>query len=88
MAEEKRMHGGCHVYQLRVLPDFLSRRQVRQSDEGGGGAAEQPAKLNTRDSELRGGDRLSTLFAHESGHDFDPGGRGAVPAHKDRLYGN
>ena len=33
-------------------------------------------------------DRLSTLFAHESGHDFDPGGRGAVPAHKDRLYGN
>ena len=60
------MHGGCHVYQLRVLPDFLSRRQVRQSDEGGGGAAEQPAKLNTRDSELRGGDRLSTLFAHES----------------------
>lgn len=82
------MHGGCHVYQLRVLPDFLSRRQVRQSDEGGGGAAEQPAKLNTRDSELRGGDRLSTLFAHESGHDFDPGGRGAVPAHKDRLYGN
>ena len=28
------------------------------------------------------------LFTHESGHDFDPGGRGAVPAHKDRLYGN
>ena len=24
----------------------------------------------------------------EAGHDFDPGGRGAVPAHKDRLYGN
>lgn len=51
-------------------------------------AAEALQNSHTRDSELRGGDRLSTLFAHESGHDFDPGGRGAVPAHKDRLYGN
>ena len=72
---------GIHVYQLRILPGLLLRREMRQSDEGGGAAAKQPAEPDPRDQNAGSGAGLHALLPDEPRPDPDAGGRGALPAH-------
>ncbi len=60
---------------------FLLRRAMRQSDEGGGAAAKQPAEPDPRDQNAGGGAWLHALFPDEPRPDPDAGGRGALPPH-------